>query len=261
MACSIPKNYAIYDGIDKSGACLFRSIVQAEADANGEGLLPPHVEAERAKFLRKSIVEYVYSAKDERGRYIYNTTWRMYLKSWHSKKTPNFNRKAYADWMSKNKTWGSELQLAVAALLLHRRICVHARGANPGQTLDPIDGTRIPNNRKVLHLSLNNEHYEPYLPINVVRSSNNAFPLSRNLNRAGSSRPSRPSRSSGSSTTFGLKNLYAELDRIAISQLKNGTGSRPNPPARTPRSSANARTNTTSTTATPRRKIRVRRRA
>lgn len=238
MACSIPRNYRLYREIDRSGSCLFRSIVQAEADANGEGLLPFRVETERAKELRRSVVEYVYRVKDDRERYLYNTIWRPYLKSWHSKRTPNFNRKAYADWMSNSRTWGSELQLTVAALLLHRRICVHARGANSGYILGPVDGTHVPRNRAVLHLSLNGEHYEPYLPINVsTRSSRNAPP-------ATSSRPTTSKKPTPPSVPFNMKNLYAELDRISLAQLKklkNGTTNTP--------------------VAASRRKVRVRRRA
>jgi len=106
-----------YEFIKGDGSCMFRSLVQAEHNATQGGTaLGKRQEALLARALRKRVVDYI---KEHRN--VYYKEWQMFIND-----HPDLN--TYAKRMMKTTTFGDNLEMQIASVILRRVICVVPQG-------------------------------------------------------------------------------------------------------------------------------------
>lgn len=185
MSCNVPPTHTLHSVVP-DGSCLFRALIRASADIKNTPLSAEQERAQAAS-LRRGIVQYIDNNKEK-----YNREWKMigydiphsaksaYLVPKGNRNHRNENNEtlrhhAYVRMMSKPTTYGTQLELQIAAKLLQRRICVHKRDGS-SHIVDPIDNTPVDQRRAVIHVFLNDLHYDVFLkrthPNRSVRTSN-----------------------------------------------------------------------------------------
>ena len=153
--CKIPGSHRKmpFEAIDGSGACMFRSLVQAAHVADHGVLLSKKDETQEAGKLRDLVVSYV---KDRPT--VYKSIWQPAM---------NMSLAEYVRHMKKRRTFGDNLELQLASVVMRRPICVtsgrsavdiHHRPAKITPLKSPL----------YLHLwnpdSEGGAHYTPYIP-------------------------------------------------------------------------------------------------
>jgi len=102
-----------YDFIKGDGSCMFRSLVQAEHNTTHNGtVLDKRREALLARALRKRVVDYI-----KEHEHMYYKEWQMFIND-----QPSLN--TYAKRMMRTSTFGDNLEIQIAAIILRRSICV-----------------------------------------------------------------------------------------------------------------------------------------
>jgi len=163
-SCSVPQDYGIRQ-VAGDGRCLFRSLVQAENNAAGLEVLSRDDEKRLADGLRRSVVEII-----RNNAAAYGDSWYIYGSK--EIRRPNgttnlitYSHDQYVDRMSNSRTYGTQLEVSIIAMLYDRNICV--KNVTPGgestTVFQPIDGRRVNSRKRPLFLRLINKHYEPFL--------------------------------------------------------------------------------------------------
>ena len=172
MSCNVPPTHTLHSVVP-DGSCLFRALIRASADIKNTPLSAEQERAQAAS-LRRGIVQYIDNNKEK-----YNREWKMigydiphsaksaYLvpkghRNHRNENNETLRHHAYVRMMSKPTTYGTQLELQIAAKLLQRRICVHKRDGS-SHIVDPIDDTPVDQRRAVIHLFLNDLHYDVFL--------------------------------------------------------------------------------------------------
>ncbi len=179
MTCRVPDGYILRQ-VAGDGACMFRALVQAEADTQGLELSKKDEEMQ-ARYLRQRVVDFI-----RRNKKQYDETWKYVVYNINDFNA-ELSHNVYVQMMSKHATEGTEIELRVAAKLLRRRICVHSttpsnrrrsnRKNTPGSMIEPIDGTVVDARRSILHLHLRHRHYTPFVsPTTSRRTRRNKTP-------------------------------------------------------------------------------------
>ncbi len=198
MTCNVPPTHTIHKVVP-DGSCLFRALIRATADIKNTPLSAEN-ERTQAALLRRDIVQYIKDNKEE-----YNEKWKMasfdiphsakqkYLvpkshRNFRNENNETLRHRAYVDMMSKPTTYGTQLELQIAAKLLQRRICVHKRDRS-SHIVGPIDDTPVDKRRAVIHVFLKDLHYDVFLK--RAADTNRSFPAS-NVSNKTTVHPSRP---------------------------------------------------------------------
>lgn len=197
MSCKVPSSTHTYHRVVPDGSCLFRALVLARADIKNT---PLSAEQERAQaaMIRRGIVQYIDNNKER-----YNREWKMigydiphsakraYLvpkghRNHRNENNETLRHRAYVRMMSNPSTYGTQLELQIAAKLLQRRVCVH--GPDGSYMVGPIDDTPVSQSRAVIHLHLKGFHYDVFLK----RTHTNRSVHTSNISNRTAVRPSRP---------------------------------------------------------------------
>lgn len=198
MSCNVPPTHSIHKVVP-DGSCLFRALVRARADIKNTPLSAEQ-ERKQAASLRRGIVQYIDNNKEQ-----YNREWKMigydiphsaksaYLvpkshRNYRNENNETLRHRAYVRMMSNPSTYGTQLELQIAAKLLQRRICVHKRDGS-SHIVDPIDDTPVDQRRAVIHVFLKDLHYDVFLK----RASDTSRPVrASNVSNKTTVHPSRP---------------------------------------------------------------------
>lgn len=146
------------NGVQGDGACMFRALVQAEHNENHDTTLTQDQEDVAAKALRDMVVDYI------------RTHEKQYTNKWGHFNIQQRSFRKYVQNMGKTDTYGTELELMIASMLLGRNICVTARtvrGSEHSHTVSPIENLGSAGRRPPLYLHLWNSdtdyaHYTYY---------------------------------------------------------------------------------------------------
>lgn len=198
MTCNVPPTHTLHRVVP-DGSCLFRALTRARADIKNTPLSAEQ-ERKEAALLRRDIVQYIKENEEE-----YNEKWKMagydiphsakqaYLvpkshRNYRNENNETLRHRAYVDMMSKQTTYGTQLELQIAAKLLQRRICVHNKNGS-SHIVDPIDNTPVDQRRAVIHVLLEDSHYDVFLK----RASDTTRPVrASNVSNKTTVHPSRP---------------------------------------------------------------------
>lgn len=129
MTCTYPANRVIHR-VKGDGACMFRALVHAYADDHNNDSNSENIEA---KYMRQLAVDYLKSHKAR-----YNANWKNSI-AYETGQT--LSHEAYVRYMSRESTYGTQLELAIVSYLLHRKICVLSQrpdGTITGLIVDPV---------------------------------------------------------------------------------------------------------------------------
>jgi len=197
MTCNVPPTHTLHKVVP-DGSCLFRALIRARADIKNTPLSAEQERAQAAS-LRRGIVQYIKDNEDD-----YNEKWKMtgydiphsakraYLvpkshRNYRNENNETLRHHAYVRMMSKPTTYGTQLELQIAAKLLQRRICVHNIDGS-SHIVDPIDDTPVDQRQAVIHVFLNDLHYDVFLK----RTRPNRPPRASNVSNKTTVHPSRP---------------------------------------------------------------------